>query len=422
MGNEAANPTGPTTTRRPAGARALGLWLAVAAAYLLLLQRHPYGDGITYVDYVLDGKLWYHHLAYLPSLWGFVGLAGLVGVEPRTACFAFSALAGAGAVAVLYHLLATARTFRGRWPPLPTALLLATAPSVLFFSTQVENHAWHLFWATVVLWTLDRALAGLRLWPWLPAGAAVVLAYASHSSFLLLCPALALLVRLHWAGGLLRPLGAAELLRLLLLFGPTVLFKLLVEPAVKAASGGAAFGQDTSLAFALSLWEWRGLTWWLDYLPGEVLLPAFGALARGRRAARPRAGPTPLRRPRRRLARARRAVRLLARARARRALPRPAPARARPARPRRPRRGGRGPAPAAVPRPGPVRAGRRAGRRRRRGGPRLGPQPRRALGRRCGAGADRAGGDDGALRRRRRAPAPEARPGARLAAAGQLGT
>ena len=266
----------PAWIRRP-GSSSLLLFLVLSVFYLLLLQKHPYGDGITYLDFLMDGKLAFHHLLYLPTLWLFSQLTAPLGVSTRTAAFAWSALSAAGAVSLLYYLLRTARSFRIEVTrPLLLVLIVATAPSVLFFATQLENHANHLLWVTFFFLVLDRALASLSPVPWILAGLALTGAYASHSSILLLFPTILLLVHYFWNGRFLRMPVSPEILRLLLLFVPTLGFKYLVEPWIKGLQGDPNLALDFGQKFALSLMQRQSASWLWSYLVDEVFLAAFG--------------------------------------------------------------------------------------------------------------------------------------------------
>ncbi len=284
-GGEAGNRVGIWTRLERPGVSSLLLFCGLSIAYLLILQEHPYGDGITYLDYLLDGKLAFHHLLYLPTLWLFSQLGSLFGITVRTSAFAWSALAAAGAVSTVYYLLRTARTFRieiampaGRaWVmTLLIALLVATAPSVLFYATQLENHANHLLWVSLFFLVLDRSLASLSPAPWILSGLVLTGAYASHSSILLLFPAILLLVHYYWNGPRLRLPEAPEILRLLLLFLPTLGFKYLIEPWIKGLQGDPNLAGDFGQDFALKLMEFRSAGWLASYFLEEVLFAAFG--------------------------------------------------------------------------------------------------------------------------------------------------
>lgn len=265
--------------RRP-GPASLLLFCGLSVIYLLLLQKQPYGDGITYLDYLVDGNVAFHHLLYLPTLWLFSQLGSLLGVSVRTCAFAWSAIATAGAVSLLFYLFQTARTFRFEIAkPWLLALLLATAPSVLFYATQLENHANHLLWVSLFFLVLDRALASLSPLPWVLAGLTLAGAYASHSSILLLFPALLLLVHGYWSGRWRRLPQAPEVQRLLLLFVPSLLFKYLIEPWIKGLQGDPNLAGDFGKEFALLLMDRRSAEWLASYFLEEVLFAAFGLWA-----------------------------------------------------------------------------------------------------------------------------------------------
>lgn len=274
-----AGRTAAQLAERP-GLASLLLFGGLSIVYLLLLQEQPYGDGITYLDYLVDANLAFHHLLYLPTLWIFSQLGALFGIPIRTMAFAWSALASAGAVSVLFYLFRTARSFRfeiGR--PWLLALLVATAPSVLFYATQLENHANHLLWVSLFFLSLDRALASLSPRPWILTGLTLCGAYASHSSILLLFPALLILVHGLWSGRWLRLPEAPEVLRLLLLFLPSLVFKYAIEPWIKGLQGDPNLAGDFGKEFALQLMDWRSADWLVSYFLEEVLFAAFGLWA-----------------------------------------------------------------------------------------------------------------------------------------------
>lgn len=265
--------------------RAAIVFAASFAAYLVLLQSEPWGDGITYLVWLRDEEFLAHHLFYLPPLWCFARGAEFVGVDERTAGFAFSAFCAAGGNAVLTWLLARSRQLaRACTCPLRLAFLLATTPSLVFFGTQIENHAHHYLWICVTLFTLDRALdharssrLGAHL-AWLGAGLAVLAAFSSHSTSILLWPALAVAIWTLPGEGLWRAPRVLDVRNALLFFGPAIAFKLL-QPSIKVwISGDPNWGSDTTADFALSLLDWRSLSTWVDYSWSEVLVPAWGLI------------------------------------------------------------------------------------------------------------------------------------------------
>ncbi|HHI79857.1 MAG TPA: hypothetical protein ENK02_07730 [Planctomycetes bacterium] len=244
------------------------------ALFALLRQGRPYGDGITILCYLRDRNFLAHHLLFLPDLALFADLAGNLGIPERTAAFLFSAFCAAAGLAFLHLVF---RRHRSRGEAWLLTLAMGTAPVLLFFGTQVENHAHHFFWLSFFLFALDNALTkrdaeGPSLLRFALSGLLLVGVYASHSSSLLLFPALALLVHRVLAGPRLLP-TRGEWLPLLLLFVPPLLAKLL-DPWFKAQvlGGGDAYLHDTSLQFALSLMSSKSPGEWLQYLLDEVLL------------------------------------------------------------------------------------------------------------------------------------------------------
>lgn len=260
------------------------VFLASLALYVLLLQREPYGDGITYLVALKNKDFLAHHLFYVPPMTVFAQIVGWFGIDERTAAFFFSTFCAATGNAVLCWLLSTSRRLAPHCScPIRLTALVATTPSLIFFATQVENHAHHYLWICVTLLALDRALAvhtrtSARAWSaWLLAGVALLAAFSSHSTSILLWPALGLGI---WVfGGPVRRMPSVKDVRAIaLFFGPAILFKF-AQPQIKVAiSGDANWGSDSTAAFALSLLEVRSLETWIDYLWSEFLLPAWGLI------------------------------------------------------------------------------------------------------------------------------------------------
>ncbi len=260
-------------------------FLVSFALFALLRQGQPYGDGITILCYLRDRNFLAHHILFLPDLALFADLLGVLRIPERTAAFLFSGFCAASGLALLHLLLRFHRhSSRECWL---LTLAMGSAPVLLFFGTQVENHAHHFFWVSLFLLAFDRALerefrtTGA---PSLPrfalAGLLLIAVYASHSSSLLLFPALAL-----YAHGALRKRQSFfpeshEWLPLLLLFVPALLLKEL-DPWIKARllGGGDAYLRDTSLQFALSLMSSKSPGEWIHYLLHEVLLAGPALLA-----------------------------------------------------------------------------------------------------------------------------------------------
>jgi len=258
---------------RPKGARTV--FLLALAAFLLLAQEQPYGDGITYLVWLRDRNFLAHHLLYLPDLFLFTRPLVLLGASEARAAFWFSGVCMAGGLALCHRLLLDSRSLRGGREP-PGGLwtfLLASSPVVVFYATQVENHAHHFFWVAAALLALDRALAGGRTSRAL-AGLVLAAAFASHSSFALLLPALFLLSWSRLSGGGFA-LRSGAFLDLALLFLPTLAFKF-ADPWIKAdlLGGGPAYLKDRSLAFALRTMQAKSPAEWIRYLGEEVLLAA----------------------------------------------------------------------------------------------------------------------------------------------------
>jgi hypothetical protein len=253
------------------------------AIFALLRQGQPYGDGITILCYLRDRNFLAHHLLFLPDLALFADFAMGFGISERTAAFLFSGFCAAAGLALLNLILHFHR--RSSRECLLLTLAIGTAPVLLFFGTQVENHAHHFFWVSLFLLALDRALSkDKQAKPSLPrfaiAGLILIGVYASHSSSLLLFPALALLTHgsLRKTRRLFPP--TQELLPLLLLFVPALLIWR-IDPWIKARllGGGDAYLRDTSLEFALSLMSAKSPGEWAHYLLHEVLLAGPALLA-----------------------------------------------------------------------------------------------------------------------------------------------
>ena len=162
---------------------------------------------------------------------------------------------------------------------------VVTTPVLLFFSTQVENHAHHYLWIVVFLLALDRGLPcsgpdseKQALWSMLLCGLLWLPVYFSHSTSVLLVPALLLFLHMRGGGKLLRLPERRELLRYTALLLPLVLAKVLIDPMLKAwlfENRDVGKGNQ-ELRFALSLMELRSPSEWLDYLYEEVFLALPG--------------------------------------------------------------------------------------------------------------------------------------------------
>ncbi len=276
--------------RSASGRTSIVVFFLFLGLYLALLQSQPHSDGITYIWYLSQAKLAVHHILYLPLLYLFQQATEFLGLPLRTAAFAWSAVCGAGGVAILHRLFATSRVLcPGLRSPLLATLLIASTPVVLFYATTVENHIHHFLWVSIFLLALDRELASMRTGRSAPRAIAghsllallLIAVYASHSSSLLLLPGLCL-----WLHVLGREEGArissfpgpGTWLRLLTLLAPLLAFKYL-EPYLKYwASGDTSQLLDGHMSFALSLLHARAPVTLLRYYTVELLLPIFGAL------------------------------------------------------------------------------------------------------------------------------------------------
>lgn len=278
---------GGAVMHRP-GVRAGLVFVGMFAFLFACRQPETYGDGITMLYYLQQGKATSHHLLFLPALLAVGRPLLALGVDLRTAALVFSALCAAGGTAVLYYLLATSKRLVPEHADAWTwTLLAATTPVLVYYGTQIENHAHHYFWVCVFLLVFDRAAASnrlrFRLAP-LPIliccgfalgiaaalpGLALACVYSSHTSSILLMPAL--LVWAWWLSGrpATRP-GWNLIAQLVALFLPAMVVRLL-EPKI--------LGSDFSRNFALSLLELRSPATWAAYLLHELLVPLAGVLA-----------------------------------------------------------------------------------------------------------------------------------------------
>ena len=275
-------------TRGEALLRAFVVFGCCLALYLVCMQTEPYGDGISYLTWLRASNFLAHHLFYLPPLWVFVRGAELFGIDERSGAFLYSAVCAALGSGILCYLLARSRRLAPRCTcPMRLALLAATTPALIFYATQVENHANHYLWVCVLLLALDTALAeasigtperdGIkkRYGRMVVAGLALVLAFASHSTSGLLWPALSALI---WSasGPLLRRPNFGDILEQVCFFGPSILLLSTQSQILVWLSGDPNWGKNASGAFALSLLDLRSLSTWLDYLLHELLLPFWG--------------------------------------------------------------------------------------------------------------------------------------------------
>lgn len=271
------------------------VFLVSFALYAVLVQSQPYGDGITYLVWLRDGNFLAHHLLYLPDLWLWTKAVAVLGIDQRTGAFLFSALCAALGNALLYLLLARSQKLApGCTCPLRLTALIGLSPVLLFFATTVENHAHHYLWFCLLLLAVDRALARETVRTWLWAGLALLGAYGSHSSCLLILPALLALIQRLRGARLFRP-TVAQLTRLAVFVLPTLAGKL-AEPWIQAdvLGGGPAWHGQAQLQFMLSILQPRNASAWIDYVWAEVFLPAPGLwwafLILALRRVRPHAG------------------------------------------------------------------------------------------------------------------------------------
>lgn len=274
---------------------ALLAFLVSFALFALLLQDVTFGDGIFYLDWARQGRLYAHHHLYLPSMVPFMRALEWIGVADRTACFLFSAFTGALGNAFLY--LAVRGHVRDGLHAAAFVLLAATAPVVMFFVTTVENHGPHYMWTCLALWALDVAIERRTLAAFGLAGCSLACVPASHLSGFMLVPAWTLLawseagrrpVFRAWSGSRLARIGVfvLPLAIYVLLFHLTTSFRtgvLRLTPDLLADPIGFEFD---SKIFGR---EQRPAQW-VTYLFEAGLLPSFGTgavfLAGWRRLAR----------------------------------------------------------------------------------------------------------------------------------------
>ncbi|GEM_PF-6506838 len=151
-------------------------------AYLLLLQQHPYGDGILYLEFARKGVLAGSHLLYMPGLVGFTRFFEGGGLGDRQLAFIYSALMAALGNGFLFATLR--RYCRRIRPALVSLVLVAFAPSTLFFATTVEVHGQHYGLVCAALYFFCRLIdrESPRPWAYGLAGAIVLLAPLSHET------------------------------------------------------------------------------------------------------------------------------------------------------------------------------------------------------------------------------------------------
>lgn len=177
---------------RPSRTWALVASLAALLAYVLLWQRSAYwSDGRDLLAAAEEGLWWGHHIVLYRPLSQAVRLAfGALGLDAETALLALSSLATA--VGVGATVLAAGALGARPVAAVAGGLLLAFAPTALFFATCIEVHAPNLCVAGIAALVLARrrASADPR-----PDALAVVLLGAllaiSHPSGLLAAPFLA---------------------------------------------------------------------------------------------------------------------------------------------------------------------------------------------------------------------------------------
>ncbi|MFQ5505144.1 MAG: glycosyltransferase family 39 protein [Planctomycetota bacterium] len=275
--------------------RLSAVFVSLLLLHILCLQSETYGDGITILWYVRETRLISHHLLYLPDLYLFTRPLVWLGLPERSAAFLFSAVCSSAGTAVLFHLLQSSRRLVPACRhPLLLAGLVALTPVLLYYGTQIENHAHHYFWVCLLLLVLDRALAAESVLGWSLAGLTLAAAYTSHSSSVLLMPALLVWIQWHRPPQLLRLPRAREIGFLLLFFLPPVLIRW-IEPRIFALALDldAEGSVDFTRQFVLGLLKLRSPETWARYLFQELFMPAFGiwigalALIAARQVPRP---------------------------------------------------------------------------------------------------------------------------------------
>ena len=216
-------------TIRLAATRRVDLGIAVAVAFLCALvyvathQTHYWGDGRRLVGWAEIDAWRFAKPAYLP-LYHLLALpARWFGIE-ETVPVLLALSIGSGALAAGCVYLAARAQGSRRASALGASALLATTPSIWFFSTSIEVHAPHLLAAAIgALWVARaraRGTLGSRAWPivallgilgathptgafWAPAAALLLLVRAKRRvrEVLVLAAGLAVLLYAFRAAG-----------------------------------------------------------------------------------------------------------------------------------------------------------------------------------------------------------------------------
>lgn len=170
---------------------------AALALYLLLGQRTLHGDGGYFLRWVQTGRLEHeHHFAYLPLLWCWTRLLGLLGWNLYPAALLLSQVAMALGVLGMHRALARLLPRRQAFA---AGLLVATCPSFVCFATVVELHAPFAAVASLACWQAARVAHGPGFTPGLVLGVTTGLGSLFHSSGQLLpWPLLLLVAAARW--------------------------------------------------------------------------------------------------------------------------------------------------------------------------------------------------------------------------------
>jgi hypothetical protein len=265
---------------RPTGGALVAFALSLVL-YGLLLQPVPYGDGVLLL-YALEQRVAsYHHISYLLSTRAFMDAAGWLGFDELRAAFAFSAFMAALGNAFLYLLVA--ERCRSALVRIATVALVATAPSILFFGTTIENPANHYGSVCLALWAVAKLVAQ-RHWVvrWLACLPALLVPLSHASGPMLLGCLLLLVITREGREPLFRgwwgPRGERKLGRAMFFLLPSILLWWFDKPVRIALFGTDKVDQIEPGTGQLAMIFERGVdpSQLLPFVYHEWFLTAFG--------------------------------------------------------------------------------------------------------------------------------------------------
>ena len=185
-----------TTDRRRIRGWTVEVWgpwlvaLLASSGYAVLWQPVLYGDAPGMLELVVTGNYLGNtrHYLYTPLI---QGMSAALGMTPFVAGSLLSIVGGA--VGAGSCGMAACRLGAVGWRPSAVTLLVATCPTVVFFSTVVEYHAFFSAFVGLAMWCLAGLVSHPSVSRAVACGAASALAWFAHESASLLPFAFAVL-------------------------------------------------------------------------------------------------------------------------------------------------------------------------------------------------------------------------------------